>query len=125
MNPSIDAALAANLTDVRGGVPGKLSGRFMFAADFPAFEGHFPGQPVLPGVVQMAAVRGLLQRVLSQDLTIASCSRIKFRDAVVPGDDVMVEAQVDAEAGGYAVRFSLTRGDKPISAGRLLLKEAS
>jgi beta-hydroxyacyl-ACP dehydratase FabZ len=65
----------------------------------PFFQGHFPGFPVMPGVLiveamaQVAAVL-VLSRVGDRDNKIvffASISQAKFRRPVVPGDQLRIE----------------------------------
>ena len=57
--------------------------------------GHFPGHPVMPGVLQieaMAQAAGILMlRRVSSEGKIAffmSADKVKFRQAVVPGDQI-------------------------------------
>jgi beta-hydroxyacyl-ACP dehydratase FabZ len=66
----------------------------------PYFQGHFPGVPVMPGVLQieaMAQAGGLLaSRVVTFDPTthvmlFMAIDAVKFRKAVVPGDQLMIE----------------------------------
>ncbi|MBI2191515.1 MAG: UDP-3-O-[3-hydroxymyristoyl] N-acetylglucosamine deacetylase [Planctomycetes bacterium] len=68
-------------------------------ANEPYFQGHFPGFPVMPGVLQieaMAQVAGLmLVRQLTEKNKLAmllSLDRVKLRKAVVPGDQMLIEA---------------------------------
>ncbi len=66
----------------------------------PFFQGHYPGQPLMPGVLvieAMAQVGGIL---LSQNLklkgkvaVLLSLDRVKFRRAITPGDQLVIEAE--------------------------------
>ncbi|MGA3006650.1 MAG: bifunctional UDP-3-O-[3-hydroxymyristoyl] N-acetylglucosamine deacetylase/3-hydroxyacyl-ACP dehydratase [Opitutaceae bacterium] len=74
----------------------------------PYFQGHYPGNPVMPGVLQLEALAQaagiLMLRRGSSEGKIAllmSCDKVKFRKAVRPGDQVMVN-----------VRLTKSRGDK-------------
>jgi 3-hydroxyacyl-[acyl-carrier-protein] dehydratase len=66
------------------------------------FQGHFPGKPVMPGVLileSMAQAGGLLllQEIPDRDrkvLYLASMTDVKFRRPVVPGDQLRVEVNV-------------------------------
>ncbi|MDR2720981.1 MAG: bifunctional UDP-3-O-[3-hydroxymyristoyl] N-acetylglucosamine deacetylase/3-hydroxyacyl-ACP dehydratase [Puniceicoccales bacterium] len=72
----------------------------------PYFSGHFPGQPVMPGVLQieaMAQEAGLLM-IKAGDLQnklayFMSCNRVKFRRAVVPGDQLVISVQLTKSRG--------------------------
>ncbi len=74
----------------------------------PYFNGHFPGQPVMPGVLQveaMAQAAGILMmRRVNSGNKIAffmSCDKVKFRKTVEPGDQLEIH-----------VKIIKTRGDK-------------
>lgn len=66
------------------------------------FAGHFPGKPVMPGVLileAMAQAGGLLllQEIPDRDsklMYLASMDEVKFRRPVVPGDQLRIEADV-------------------------------
>ncbi len=66
----------------------------------PFFQGHFPGVPVMPGVLQieaMAQAGGILaSKAITFDATthvmlFMAIDAVKFRKAVVPGDQLIIE----------------------------------
>jgi 3-hydroxyacyl-[acyl-carrier-protein] dehydratase len=71
------------------------------------FQGHFPGKPVMPGVLileSMAQAGGLLllQEIPDREqklLYLASINDVKFRRPVVPGDQLRVEVDILAWKG--------------------------
>jgi UDP-3-O-[3-hydroxymyristoyl] N-acetylglucosamine deacetylase/3-hydroxyacyl-[acyl-carrier-protein] dehydratase len=72
----------------------------------PYFQGHFPGRPVMPGVLQieaMAQAAGIfmLHRAnLAGKLALfMSCDRVKFRRIVEPGDQLRIEIQLRKHRG--------------------------
>jgi 3-hydroxyacyl-[acyl-carrier-protein] dehydratase len=61
----------------------------------PHLQGHFPGNPIMPGVLlveAMAQGAGLLLPVGSSAL-LAQIKEARFRRPVVPGDQVRIEAE--------------------------------
>ena len=66
----------------------------------PYFQGHFPGRPIMPGVLileAMAQLAGLLLlRRLENTGKLAmlwSIDQVRFRRAVVPGDQLRIEIE--------------------------------
>ncbi|MDH5805506.1 MAG: 3-hydroxyacyl-ACP dehydratase FabZ [Gemmatimonadota bacterium] len=68
----------------------------------PFFQGHFPGHPVMPGVLiveAMAQVGGLLMMGTIEDpetkvVYFMSIDKVKFRKPVVPGDQLRFELEL-------------------------------
>lgn len=72
----------------------------------PYFNGHFPGHPVMPGVLQieaMAQAAGILmlRQVVSEDKIafFMSCDKVKFRRAVTPGDQLEIHVRITKNRG--------------------------
>lgn len=72
----------------------------------PYFVGHFPGQPVMPGVLQieaMAQAAGILMLkkcgVSGQIAYFMSCDKVKFRRAVTPGDQLEICVKITKHRG--------------------------
>jgi 3-hydroxyacyl-[acyl-carrier-protein] dehydratase len=51
------------------------------------FTGHFPGQPVLPGVCMLEMVKEILEDLLQQKLRIFKGPQIKFLSMIIPNED--------------------------------------
>ena len=69
-------------------------------ANEPFFQGHFPGNPIMPGVLiveAMAQVAGVAGLSLEQNKgklgMFAGIDNMKFRNRVVPGDTLIMEAE--------------------------------
>lgn len=67
----------------------------------PFFQGHFPGHPVMPGVLQieaMAQVGGILMnKALNREGVVAyftGVDKAKFRRMVIPGDVIVMEVRL-------------------------------
>jgi beta-hydroxyacyl-ACP dehydratase FabZ len=80
----------------------KITGIKNVTMNEPQFQGHFPGQPVMPGVLMvegMAQCGGILafQSVPNPKeklVYFASIDSVKFRRPVVPGDTIRYEIQI-------------------------------
>ena len=66
----------------------------------PHFQGHWPGQPIMPGVLQVEALAQLSGVLLLRRLqntgkvaVLLAIDHIKFRRAVVPGDTLRLECE--------------------------------
>ena len=82
-------------------------------ADHPAYAGHFPGAPVLPGAVLLDAVLEALEDGTPRPWQI---SAVKFSGAVRPGDPLELEHET---LEGGAVRFRVCSGVRTVATGML------
>lgn len=99
-------------------VPTTASVPVHLPADHPAFEGHFPGEPVFPAVAQLHDL--VLPQVHRTWPDLGACirmSRVKFSAVLAPGDDVQVD--LTRAEGAHTVRFTLRRDTTVCSSGQL------
>jgi len=54
--------------------------------DHPVFEGHFPGQPVVPGVCMVQIVKELLEQQEGKNLFLRESSQMKFLQLLTPSE---------------------------------------
>ncbi|MDJ0523228.1 MAG: UDP-3-O-acyl-N-acetylglucosamine deacetylase [Planctomycetota bacterium] len=93
----------------------------------PFFEGHYPDQPIMPGVLIIEAMAQLAGLLLLRKLELTgkvpvllSIDRVKFRRAVVPGDQIRMEAfTLRLSAGRGRVRCRSTVDGQLVSEARL------
>ncbi|WP_192348207.1 hypothetical protein [Algoriphagus sp. Y33] len=58
--------------------------------DSPVFKGHFPGNPILPGVIMVEAVRSSLQRLFGKEFHLRTALSIKFLSILNPSKNAVV-----------------------------------
>lgn len=95
----------------------------------PFFTGHFPGHPVMPGVLQLEAMAQaagiLLLRRGSSEGKVAffmSADKVKFRKPVVPGDQLKITAKLEKVRGNKLATASVecTVNDQAVSSAHLM-----
>ncbi len=82
------------------------------AADHPALPGHFPGHPIVPGVVLLALVEELLD---DHGLEVRACPQVKFLVPVAPGTPLALHVEVSPQA---VASFSIGVAGNRVVAGR-------
>jgi beta-hydroxyacyl-ACP dehydratase FabZ len=73
----------------------------------PFFQGHFPGEPIMPGVMiieamaQTGGVLGLslLQHLKGDSLYFMGMDKVRFRKPVRPGDQLLIKVQLMKQKG--------------------------
>lgn len=86
------------------------------AADHPAYDGHFPNFPVLPGAVLLDEVLSAIADERGGKLNVWQIASAKFLGTVRPGDALRVE--FDAQAAG-AISFSVLAAGRKVVSGVL------
>lgn len=74
-------------------------------ADLAWFEGHFPEQAVLPGVVQVHWAGKLGQALLVQNGSFTQLSNVKFQSMVLPSTHMQIELAFNPEKSSVKFRF--------------------
>jgi 3-hydroxyacyl-[acyl-carrier-protein] dehydratase len=72
---------------------GKIQATLHINPVHPIFEGHFPDQPVVPGVTMMLMIRGLLETQL-QALQLLHADNVKFLAMINPRETTNVLADI-------------------------------
>jgi 3-hydroxymyristoyl/3-hydroxydecanoyl-(acyl carrier protein) dehydratase len=115
-NSSLTEQTRRCLAQLTGGERGERVGRFVFPASYLGFAGHFPGNPVLPGVCMVQAAVILLEAWHHVPVTLAEVVTAKWFAPVKPGDPLTFEAgapQAAAERPGTVIKTRIScQGEK-------------
>lgn len=76
----------------------------------PFFQGHFPDLPIMPGVLQVEAMAQAAAMAFYKrtdpplDFMIAAIQDCKFRRPVVPGDTLLLSAEIIKDRNGQMIQ---------------------
>lgn len=111
--------LDARTIDIRSTVPEKS----------PIFEGHFPGMPLMPGVLlieTMAQAGGLLYMAITDFETmpfLMSVDNAKMRQFIEPNNVLDIHAEIEHEGSGFVVaKTAITCEGKRVCNGQIKYK---
>lgn len=115
--------LVDSIEELESGV--RAVGKKCVSMNEPFFQGHFPGNPVMPGVLiiealaQVGAVAMLsLPEMKGKTAYFAGIDKAKFKQKVMPGDVLMLETQIIKTKGpiGVGSAVATVNGKKVASA---------
>jgi acyl-coenzyme A synthetase/AMP-(fatty) acid ligase len=86
------------------------------AADHPAYAGHFPAFPVLPGAILLDETLRVIERERGIDITRWRVASAKFIDLVRPNDALDLEYEV---VSAHLIRFTLRVAQRKVASGTL------
>ncbi len=84
-------------------------------SDFTGFQGHFTGNPILPGVCMLEAVIAAVNRALGVSLNITEVKKAKFFAPVSPDMTVKLEISLDRQENTYLIRAGLSSDNRKIA----------
>lgn len=102
----------------------RILAEFTPRADFPPFSGHFPGNPILPGIAQIALITEIVNRADASGYGLDTVKRVKFLAPALP--EKQLSAEVTCRPGGekdvVCAEAVLRSGEKKISVLKLLYR---
>jgi 3-hydroxymyristoyl/3-hydroxydecanoyl-(acyl carrier protein) dehydratase len=82
------------------------------------FEGHFPGQPILPGVALLHLAAGAIAQARGKPIALRGIPHARLRQLVAPGDCLSLSVR---EEQGDRLRVELHRGEERVANGEFEL----
>jgi 3-hydroxymyristoyl/3-hydroxydecanoyl-(acyl carrier protein) dehydratase len=90
---------------------------FVVPADHPSLPGHFPGSPVVPGVVVLDLVLQAASEWQQRTVSVSGLKQVKFLAPLLPEE----RADVVLEVVSGALSFRVARGERVIAQGAFVL----
>lgn len=87
----------------------------------PWFSGHFPGDPILPGIAQVSFIYDVIAQcegIDRKDFHISGLKRVRFRNFIKPGDLLKIEIKINKKS---SYNFKLFKDEELACTGTLLL----
>ena len=96
---------------------GQMETEIVFGPDEPFFAGHFPGHPVVPGVMLIDSAVAAAEKMLKRRIMLKGMRKVKFLNPLLPGETVKV--RLDCRGEGE-VAYLFARNDSPCASGILV-----
>jgi len=85
--------------DVKGSALEKSGKRYDFTIklnpDHPVYGGHFPGNPIVPGVCQVQMIKELTTVILKKEVNLSQSDNIKFLSMIRPNETPLLKVSID------------------------------
>lgn len=93
------------LSDIVAG-ENKWEGKIAFNAAHAIFKGHFPGQPVVPGVCMMQIVKEVLEFAMNKKIQIQQAGQVKFLQLITPDITPVIHLEWTAAEDALSVNVT-------------------
>jgi len=85
--------------------------------EHPAFAGHFPGAPILPGVILLDAALHAITAATGIELDVCEICAVKFLSPARPGEELLIRHSFSASG---TIRFDIVAGMRNIASGSIV-----
>ena len=96
--------------------------RFSIPPDHPSLPGHFPGRPIVPGVLLLDHVVAAIEATAGA-LPALRLPQVKFVQPLLPGEEAQIV--LDAQPDARRWRFRVLRGDTLVASGEVTTREVA
>lgn len=82
-------------------------------ANHKIFEGHFPNQPVVPGVCMLQMIKEIVEQILGKQTNLVQAADMKFLAVINPRENNLVQATIKyaAENGAVSIVASIYKDE--------------
>ncbi len=75
----------------------EITAAISFNTEHKVFDGHFPGNPIVPGVVQVQILKDLMESKLKSKIFLNKTKNIKFLNVIIPVEHKEVQFDITYE----------------------------
>jgi 3-hydroxyacyl-[acyl-carrier-protein] dehydratase len=96
----------------------------LFVADnHPAFAGHFPGRPIVPGALLIDLAARAVEK--ASGLDVVGIAQAKFLSPATPGEPLMLHFATTANSVRFDIETTTANTPRKLASGRFMLREES
>ena len=111
------------LKSIKERQPGEIEASCFVSADSPWFEGHFPGEPILPGIALVHVVRQAILRNAQErheQIKLGELKKIRFVQPVRPNETLQLRITRDETQDKIIFSFKVASGENIVSSGMMI-----
>lgn len=101
--------------------PDEIIMRAKVPSESPWFSGHFPGEPILPGIAQLDMVRDAVARLHQAPFRVSGVKKVRFKRVVKP-EELMRITVVPKKGEDMSYVFRITVEGEQVSNGILTVE---
>jgi 3-hydroxyacyl-[acyl-carrier-protein] dehydratase len=117
-NELLSAIIIENKTDKT------ISSHFSVGKEFIGFQGHFPEQPVMPGICMFELIKVLLYKGTGKKYKLEKVGNSKFFSPIINDETIQIESTLTLKKTGLLhVKSTLKKGDEQKSVLSLFFSE--
>lgn len=114
------------LSNINISIDKKVTANAIAPAESNWFSGHFPGEPILPGIAQLSMIFDLINQCYynnTKQLKINSFKKVRFKYLVKPGESLNIKIN-PTEKPENSFSFKIFKGEETACSGFITLETA-
>ncbi len=113
---NIREEIAGHMFDLKQTEQGGLTARFIFPEDFIGYQGHFPGNKILPGVCQIQCIITMLEKWGKKNIVLKEIVLAKFLSSILPSEELTCACNDIGESSGvFTLKASCRKNDEKVA----------
>ncbi len=120
----IDREIVRSIIGFNADDENSVAAKLVFNESFPGFDGHFPGKPVVPGILLLETVMLIKELHLKSELALTGISQVKFSLPVLPRQPVELHVSAVRESDGLKIKGKALLNDKRAVFSELFAEKA-
>ncbi len=101
----------------------RVEATVLLTVNHDVYKGHFPGHPVVPGVIQIQMLRELSEKAVDRKLFIDEVTSAKYLNMIVPGDKpLFIEINIKPTEDAYSINGIIKNSERIFSKVKMRLR---